>query len=470
VYARLALAALIAVLALIPATALAPPADAIRWRYLPPPSGNYTPRHVWQTSQNCLWAAGSMLLDKWSHGRVRASQYTLRKASGDKEGGSNLRDLARGYAKAVRVKLRTPNWGDSMRWWQLLDRLASGGGAVVIGEYNRMPAHFARWSPSYAARRESSHAVYVERYDRRRGRVWIKDPLARGGWPGEWIPVDALRRFADIEGGIVQGVATPPRRRPSTAPLIDQAYRLGDPVVPRLVLAGHPLTVKVPLRVTGGFPWPEAQRLVATWRRVGGAGSGDAKLKVTRSRTVRPTRSAFSTRVAVPDDPGVYRVSLKFAAARGRSPDRAVGEFEVRVAGPYAAAIAVAAPSDHELGTPVPLDMSVTNVGSEDWRRTPERELESASADQEFQADREASLRLAWVMPDREPVDALLVSLPLAPGERFETATSVQGPPTPGTWRLVASLDHPVLGPMDLRDAMAPVTVTFVDPEKRPGY
>jgi hypothetical protein len=191
---------------------------------------------------------------------------------------------------------------------------------------------------------------------------------------------------------------------------------------------------------------------------------------VTRSRTVRPVRAAFSTRLAVPDEPGVYRVYLKLAPARGRNPDRSVGEVEIRVAGPYAAAIALTAPRDHELGAPVPLDLSVTNVGSEDWRRTPERELESASADQAFQADHEARLSLAWVRPDREPVEALQVSLPLAPAERFAAASSVAAPPTPGTWQLVATIDHPVLGPMDLRDAMAPVTVTIVDPEKRPGY
>jgi hypothetical protein len=464
--ARLALALVIAILALIPAMAVAPSADAVRWRYLPPPSGNYSPRHVWQTRDNCLWAAGSMLLDKWSHGRVRASQYTLRKASGDKDGGSNLRDLARGYAKAVRVKLETPGWGDDMRWWQLLDRLATGGGGIIIGEYNRLPGHFTRWSPSYAARRDSSHAVYVERYDRRRGRVWIKDPLAPGGWPGEWIPVDDLRRFADIEAGIVWAVATPPRRRPSTAPLIDQAYRLGEPTVGRLVLAGRSLAVHVPFRISAGFPRPEAQRLVATWRPAGSAVSDPA---TTRSRTIRPTRSAFDARVAVPGSPGLYRVGLAFVPARGRGAARPVGEALVRVAGPYAAAVSVTAPADAELGQAVPLDVAVVNVGSEDWRRTPERELESAPDDQAFQAQREALLTLAWTMPDREPVEALQLPLPLAPGGRAGTAASVVAPTTPGSWQLVATIDHPVLGPMDLRDAMAPVIVTFVDPERRPG-
>ena len=29
-------------------------------------------------------------------------------------------------------------------------------------------------------RSADNHAVYVERFDRRRGRVWIMDPLGRG--------------------------------------------------------------------------------------------------------------------------------------------------------------------------------------------------------------------------------------------------------------------------------------------------
>jgi len=459
---RLALAAAIALIALSPALSLTPVAEARSWRYLPPPTGNYSPKHVWQTKDNCIWAAGSMLLDKWSHGRVRASQYTLRKASGDKDGGSTLRDLSRAFAKAARVKLKTPGYGGSMEWWELLDRLESGGGAVVVGEYNRMPPYFSRWSPGYAARRSSGHAVFVERYDRRNGRVWIDDPLAPGGWPGEWIPVDDLRRFADVERGSVQAAATPPRRHPTTAPLVDQAYRLGAPEAAGIVIVGQPLAVSVPLHITGGFPRPAAHRLAATWRLADGSRTEDPP--TTRSKPVRPSGSGFRASLPVPQEPGRYIVDLRLAPERGRSPARPVGTVEIRVVGPFAATIAVMTQADRVVGRPVPLTVVVDNVGSVDWRPSPERERAQA-APAAPGADSPAMLTLVWRSGLRPDHEAMSVPVGLAPGARMEVDLLVSAPPMGGIWRLEAVIGHPILGPMtNMSDAMDPVLVTFAEP------
>ena len=458
---RLALAAAIALIALSPASPLTPSAEAAGWRYLPPPTGAYSPKHVWQKKDNCIWAAGSMLLDKWSHGRVRASQYVLRKASGDKKGGSSLRDLARGFGRAVGVRLETPGYGGSMAWWQLLDRLESGGGAVLVGEYNRMPARFSRWNPRYAARRSSSHAVFIERYDRRHGLVWIDDPLAPGGWPGEWIPVEDLRRFADIEDGVVQAAATPARRHPTTAPLIDQAYDVGAPQAAPIVLAGESLAVSIPLGISSGFPRPAAHRLLATWRLADASTAG--KPLTTRSKPIEPGRSGFRAGLPAPEAAGRYLVDLQLSPARGKGPARAVGSIEVRVAGPYAAAITVTTDGESAIERLVHVTVAVDNVGTLDWGRSQESARDATGSDRT--AGSAAALILTWRSAYGPDVEAMRLPIGLAPGERSEMDLLVAAPPTIGTWRLEAVIDHPVLGPMHgMSDAMDPVSVRFIEP------
>ena len=161
-----------------------------------------------------------MLLDKWTHGRVIVWQSRLRHASHTKHKAASLVDLSRGIAKATGILLRSsPGMGDPMTWWQFLDRLEHGGGGVLIGLYSRLPSDFTRWNPAFADSSNSGHAVYVERYDRANARVWFMDPLAPRDLPGEWIPVEALRRFATFHGDYVLAAATPPRYRPTTAPL-----------------------------------------------------------------------------------------------------------------------------------------------------------------------------------------------------------------------------------------------------------
>jgi hypothetical protein len=466
--ARLGLAASLALIALTvvtPIAGLTPGADAYGWRSLGPSSGGYTPRFVWQRHDNCLWAAGTMLVDKWSHGRLRTNQWELRRASGDKKGGSSLNDLRKGFARAIGIKLAIPGWGGSMRWWQLLDRLEHGGGAILIGEYNRMPAHFSRWSPSYAARKQSSHAVYVERYDRRNGRVWIMDPLGPGGWRGEWIPVEDLHRFADIQKGVVQAVTTTPRRKPTAAPLIDQAYKLGAPSAAGLVIAGRSLAVSVPLRITAGFPRPAGHRFEATWRPTEDA-AGTAPT-VTRSKAIKATSGAFRAAVAVPSRPGLYRVDLRLRPASGRSPARAVGAVEVLVVGPYAATLTMSTGPVQAIGRRVPVTLGVANVGSIDWRGTL-APTAATSAPAVPLADSPAMLSLVWRTGGQPEAPAARIPLALAPGGRLDATFRVLPPPTTGDWRLETMIGHPVLGPMpDMLDG-PPVVVAFIEPGDDP--
>ena len=156
------------------------------------PTDGYVPHRVWQMKKNCVWAAGAMLIDKWTHGGTRVSQGVLRRASNDKKGGSSLYDLARGVAAVTGIRMRfSPGYGDTMAWWQFLDRLDHGGGAVLIGEYSKFPAHYSRWQPSFAHRRNSSHAVYVQSYDRVTGQGLVDGPARRRPLPGR---VDLGRR------------------------------------------------------------------------------------------------------------------------------------------------------------------------------------------------------------------------------------------------------------------------------------
>ena len=309
------------------------------------PSDEYVPHRVWQMKKNCVWAAGAMLVDKWTHGGTRVSQGVLRRASNDRKGGSSLYDLARGVAAVTGIRMSfSPGYGDTMAWWQLLDRLDHGGGAVLIGEYSKLPAHYSRWQPSFAHRRNSSHAVYVQSYDRVRGRVWLMDPLAEGHYPGEWISVGALHRFATIEDGKVMAAATPARHTPTSAPLVDHAYRLAGLRLTGRAVAGSTVGVKVSLSIGDGFPNPTPQRFVGRWDPVvpsvstnsvsrsravidngpapGTVAAPDPVQATTLSEPDRAGRNGFQAALPVPAIPGVYRLHLGLAEVDKKTPSR----------------------------------------------------------------------------------------------------------------------------------------------------
>src|SRR4029079_4410037 len=71
------------------------------------PAPGYTPQFVTQTDErppwnDCLWASGVMLVDKWTHGRATPERQALRRASGDSVGGSRFSDLARAISRIYR--------------------------------------------------------------------------------------------------------------------------------------------------------------------------------------------------------------------------------------------------------------------------------------------------------------------------------------------------------------------------------
>lgn len=179
--------------------------------------GLYSPPFITETDEpspwlDCTWSSGLMLANKATatathpNGRypgTRAEREALRAASGDRTGGSSLYDLRLGVVKRYR-------WTYSLlpiTWSTLMARMKAGHGANVQGLYSKLPAHFQRWDPHFATLgSRSTHAMYIQGHDRpgyqhidpKTGLLldfYLCDPLGRGTYKGEWIPVGAIKAF-----------------------------------------------------------------------------------------------------------------------------------------------------------------------------------------------------------------------------------------------------------------------------------
>ena len=448
-----------------------------------PPSGEYVPHRVWQMKSNCVWAAGAMLLDKWTHGGTRVTQTTLRRAANKKKGGASLYDLSRGIAGVTGLRLRfSPGYGDTMSWWQLLDRLAHGGGAVLIGDYGRLPAHYTRWDRSFANKRKSSHAVYVQSYDRVQGRVWLMDPLAGGNFPGEWIPVETLHRFASFEHGKVMAAATPAGRRPRTAPLTDHAYRLSGPHLSGSAVAGGTLVVQAGLQIAFGFPNPAAHRFVARWEPIlpasppiptgpsravvdsepapGSEAATTPVETVTVSAAVKAGRRGFRVAVPVPATAGRYRLHLGLAEAGRRTLIRTFRTIEVEVVTPYAGTVALPKAGEVTAGSPLSIKVGVANIGTFDWRSdatpTDDPRLEAPTT--------QTLLVLTWRSRGGTEQPAAQLPIELAPGTTAKLKVDLVAPDQAGTWTLTSDIVNVVRGALSSTGRSLPTMAVLVDP------
>jgi hypothetical protein len=448
------------------------------------PTGEYIPYRVWQMKQNCIWAAGAMLVDKWTQGGIRVRQSILRRASNDKKGGSSLYNLARGVAAVTGIRLRfSPGYGDTMTWWQLLDRIDHGGGAVLVGEYGRLPAHFARWDKAFAQRRNSSHAVYIQSYDRVLARVWLMDPLAEGHFRGEWIGVETLHRFATIEAGAVTAVATPARHQPRTAPLTDHAYRLTDPRLPTTAVVGSSVKVAVGLSITSGFPNPAAHRFIARWVPIvsprpvpspGRARSGiDATpaadgaigpapvAATTDSAPDQAGPSGFSAALPVPTTPGRYRLSLGLAEIGRRTPSRTFRSMVMDVVDPYAATITLPATGEVTAEGRFKLKIGLANIGSLDWRLPAVGEGDSRPV----RPTAQTLFVLTWRSSDGTELPAAELPAELAPGQALVANLALVAPPDAGIWTLGVDVVNRPRGALSSTGCVLPSMTVRVDPK-----
>lgn len=480
-----------------PAAALEPP------RPLP----GYRPDFVTETDSlpwtDCLWASGAMLLDKWTNGEVKVTRQQLRSLSRDHRGGSTLADLQAAYAKLGFRLAYSPDGGERISWSQLLRRLEAGAGAVMLGNDSALPRRYGRWDPEFWKQTDpekDNHAVYIERYDRWRGRVWLMDPLARGDWRGEWISVRALRKFAWTSGGALS-VAITPTARPApfsgvkvappavsvTATAVEARWTVRSPrgwsfpgadLTAAFTPAIDPLTAAAML---AAMP-PEVPAVPADPAgpagRVGPVGPvdpGDAPPDGTLApNTATGTTDSLAASATLPTAPGAYLAALTVTDRRfGRAVARS-GDIPVFVPGPRRATIRLGVlGTDVEPGSSLSLSMSVANTGDLTWAETgrpagmPEEvawarntrilarwipldvQVETASVPVGASEGALGATAIAGPVPGAATILGAALSMPdpiplqpvpLAPGRQVQVRTDLTIPTAPGLWALVVDL------------------------------
>jgi hypothetical protein len=445
-----------------PAAALEPP------RPLP----GYHPPFVTQTDErpmiDCLWASGAMLIDKWTNGKISPTHQRLRSLSGDRYRGSNLDDLKIAYRKlGINLKF-SPDGGERITYRGLLRRLAHGAGAVVLGDYSRLPRYYGRWDYAFwhmtkkekkKHRSADNHAIYVEKFDRRRGRVWIMDPLARGRWKGEWMPAWALQRFAWSRGGALFTAVTP---KAKPAPFAH--VRVSPASVSR--------TASV-LQADWTFRAPRKWRFPGVTTRTAFAPASDPILAMTRfpmlaerlSDDPRPSRTIVSAssrsmtvKAPVPTKGGAYLGSFKLFDKRfGRLVTQA-GGAPVFVPGTRHATLRlnVTEPTA-EAGRSLPVSISVANSGEVTWGETP------ADPSDPNPKARNARLVARWIpvsVSAKQAVPSIggggsngvvppldvIEKVPLDPGRRIDLDTTLRAPAALGKWALAIDVVDDITG------------------------
>jgi hypothetical protein len=147
---------------------------------------------------NCTLAAGAMLA-RLGYGIVTTGSI-LRTLQDDQDGGTGLDDLAvalwRGYGVSFKSGMLRPA--------QLKSLLGAGYGAVIAGNYGRIPVAL-RLQKNFT----NPHAIYVDGYypgDAKRGipeAYYVIDPIGRPshGYRGDWWPASVVDDFGTALGG-----------------------------------------------------------------------------------------------------------------------------------------------------------------------------------------------------------------------------------------------------------------------------
>jgi hypothetical protein len=408
--------------------------------------------------QDCLWASASMLVDKWTAGRIVISRDALRRLSGDRIGGSNLDHLVVALRRIGLTARTSPNGGSVITWASLRTRLAAGGGAVLLGDDSHLPRRYGRWDPGFWNNTGSrdNHAIYLDRYDSAHDRYWMMDPLAPASWAGEWISGRDLRAFAwSTPAGALFGLMTPAAAQPSFA-----GVRLRAPVAVAGVDALHvswPIAttpsrwtmprIGVVVRVT-----PETQPLrpsqsivlsippvvvapAATAARGGGAAAD--------KRTI----GVLNATVPYPMAAGTYRIAIELQDRR-RKRTVARSTVTLYVPGERRATIVATPPAG-----PSPIGLfsfvaGVTNTGSATWSDpywAPYLPFAAAEP-------RNTRLVATWVfVPPKgsggppavapiAPAPIRLDAVPFAPGYGAAIAATIATPTSPGLWALTLDI------------------------------
>ncbi|HYO43911.1 MAG TPA: hypothetical protein VES19_12000 [Candidatus Limnocylindrales bacterium] len=412
---------------------------------------------------DCLWASAAMLADKWTNGEIRVTHGELRHLSGDLRGGSTFADVQVAFRK-LGLSLELNANGDSiLSWSAFLARLRNGAGAVVLGDQGQLPRWFGRWDYRFWRKtgEGDNHALYVERYDRRRGRVWIMDPLARGDWKGEWLSVSALRRFAWFKGGSVVAVTTPTARAAPFANVVAERPQVG--------IGRAAVTATWRLRAPRGWRYPGADVKAAINPASDPIAAAIATARVAPRTTAdaapeQPTAgvSGHTLRLsaAIPTEPGAYTASFSLTDRRFGSRFVASAPVAIFVPGARRATMRLNVPGAFvTAGGEVRINLSVANTGKDTW-------AETVRVDGEGEV-RQRSTRVVatWVLLDspggddaaseairdadsamRAPLVFELRRLPLAPGRIVRIRQALVVPDRAGRWALVVDIVDDVAG------------------------
>lgn len=464
--ARLARLLLATCLVLTTWLSAADPGDAAQARALEPPRPlpGYRPDFATQRdegpSNDCLWSSGAMLLDKWTNGDVIRTHQQLRRLSGDRKGGSDFDDLRRAYAKLGFKLTFSPDGGERITWSKLLRRLSQGAGAVVLGDYSELPRWYGRWDYGFwrltkkEKAKADNHAMYIERYDRKRGRVWLMDPLGVGDWKGEWISVRALRRFVWSRGGALYVAVTPTAK---AAPF--SGVTLANP---KLSTTATTLDAAWGLRAPRGWSFPGAD-VRATVSPADdpllAAALSPRVTAVTRAQPVeapaKPTASvsgkALRATVALPERPGAYLAAFRLTDRRFGRVVAEVRQVAVFLPGARHASLRLHVRKDAiEAGSALKVSVSIGNTGSLGWAD----DARQAGASGDNARARQTRLVAHWIRLDpvaagddaAAPGPIELGAVPLEPGELAEVRATLQVPEALGAWALVVDIVDDVDG------------------------
>lgn len=445
------------------------------------PLPGYVPGFVTETDQrpwrDCLWASGSMLLDKWTNGEVTRSHQQLRKLGRDPKGGSLLPDLHVAFARLGLNLGYSPDGGDRITLRELLRRLGAGAGAVVEGNYSKLPRWFGRWDYRFwrGKGKTDNHAVYVERYDRRHGRVWLMDPLARGDWQGEWISVAALYKFAWKSGGALFAATTPTAKASpfggvtigeasysSNATSLTASWALKTPRGWRFQGADVHASIqpaKDPLLAAVTLPGVE----------MGDAGTAEAPAAPVATATAKTLRAT----APLPTKAGAYTATFKVTERRFGRTVATSSPATLFIPGERRATLRLRVPdrpvtSGDEIGVTV----AVTNSGDVTWA---DPDVPNGALDEAIPPPRGTRLVARWIpleviAPEdgdaiTPPEPVVLGTVPL-PKRHFTRASSTLAvPKAPGTWALVIDVVDDIDGSFAAGgSAPAVATVEIVPP------
>ena len=442
----------------LPASATAAMPDRPLPGYRPAFISETVARPPWR---DCVWATGAMLLDKWTAGRTTVGFRELHVLGGGHHS-SDLADLQQAYARLGIPLAYSPDGGEFTTWRELLVRLEKGGGAILLGDYSKLPRYYGRFDPQFWRNEASSddHALYLDGYDSARRRVWVMDPLAPPGWKGEWIPVTDLVRYAWHTPGGGLWVAMTPAAEP--APFA--GVSIGQPAA---AVASGNLIVSWPILdapkdwtlantnastsitiLRSGVVAPGPEVLVmpsvvdstnAVFSEPGTAPVADPAGQRIASSTVASIASAVVASLPMPTSAGAYSVSAKLVEQRFGATVATAGPYVLYVMGDRKAFIAVdASPRSATVGQAMAVTGYVLNQGTDSWA-DPDP---IAGIPMEAFAARNTEVVAHWLTTDPalapySPPPVTVEAVPLSQGSMAVIDILVAPPPQPGRWALV---------------------------------